>query len=339
MKFGAYDTAQRPLLIAEIGNNHEGDAAFAMDLCEAAVEAGADAVKVQMIEPKRLVRVSQTERIAQLQRFHLDRGVFMDMAARVRSRGRLFFASVFDCDTLADVQSELDAIKIASGDLDFDPLLEIAARSGRPVVLSTGMSTMREISRAVGVIEAALPSGALIVESLAVLHCVSLYPTPLEDANLSAIPRMAKELGVTIGYSDHTLGIEAALVSLALGARVIEKHFTLDKKRSDFRDHALSAEPAELSALARAMRAFDLMTGTGERQEVVADAATRQVARRSIVAARPLAAGTILQPRDLDYVRPAGGLPPSETRALLGRRLTRALATHESIQTADVESP
>src|SRR6185503_15333412 len=125
--------------------------------------------------------------------------------------------------------TELDAIKIASGDLDFDPMLEFAASSGRPVVLSTGMSTMEEIVRAVEVFKAALPRGDSVVDRLAVLHCVSLYPTPLEQANLNAIPIIAKRLGLTTGYSDHTLGIEAAMVALALGARVIEKHFTLDK--------------------------------------------------------------------------------------------------------------
>src|SRR5688572_24249185 len=139
---GTHDTARRPLLIAEIGNNHEGDPGLALELAEAAVAAGADAVKVQIIDPGRLVNVAQSERIAQLTRFRLDPEVFVEMAQRVRSHGRLFMASVFDCASLREMQHQLDAIKIASGDLNFDPLLEIAGSSGRPVILSTGMSTM-----------------------------------------------------------------------------------------------------------------------------------------------------------------------------------------------------
>jgi N,N'-diacetyllegionaminate synthase len=334
---GTHDTAQRPLLIAEIGNNHEGDPAFALELAEAAVEAGADAVKVQIIDPSRLVNVSQGDRVAQLTRFRLDHDVFMEMARRVRNRGRLFVASVFDCATLVELQHELDAIKIASGDLDFDPLLEIAAASNRPIILSTGMSTMDEIVRAVSVIGRGTVAPLAIADRLAVLHCVSLYPTPLAHANLAAIPRIAEEVHVTVGYSDHTLGIEAALVALSFGARIIEKHFTLDKNRSTFRDHALSAEPQELARLAAVMRGFDEMVGSGVRGAPMADAATRAVARRSTVAARLLPAGTELQPSDLDYVRPAGGLPPSEARQLFGRRLRRSVAYHGLINLADVE--
>ena len=339
MIIGTYDTARDPLLIAEIGNNHEGDAGLALELADAAVEAGADAVKVQIIDPPRLVHIAQTERIAQLSRFRLDPEVFMEMARRVRAKGRMFMASVFDCSTLANVQSELDVIKIASGDLDFDPMLEIAAASGKPVVLSTGMSTLREIEHAVDVIRDALPQGATPAERLAVLHCVSLYPTPTEHANLLAIPKLKMRLGLTVGYSDHTLGIESALVALGLGARVIEKHFTLNKNYSKFRDHALSAEPHELRQLSQAMHEFSAMLGDGERAEVTADAATRALARRSIVAVRDLPAGTVLAREHLDYVRPAGGLPPTVTSTVLGRRLRKAIGQHDPIEEANLEAP
>jgi N,N'-diacetyllegionaminate synthase len=337
MIIGSYDTARRPLLIAEIGNNHEGDPQFAFELAEAAVEAGADAVKVQVIDPLRLVNASQTERIAQLTRFRLGQDVFMEIARRVRRRGGLFFASVFDCETLAEMGGELDAIKIASGDINFDPLLRTAAAAGRPVILSTGMARMDEIVRAVGVIADALPPSHVLAQQLAVLHCVSLYPTSLERANLGAIPTIAARLGLTVGYSDHTLGTEAALVAVALGARIIEKHFTLDKARSSFRDHALSAEPEELARLARAIHAFDAMLGSGTRDEAAEDVGARAAARRSIVAAHALDRGTTLEADHLDYVRPAAGLPPPDAGKLLGRRLRRPLARHELIQQSDVE--
>ncbi len=337
MRIGTHDTARRPLLIAEIGNNHEGDPGLALELAHAAVEAGADAVKVQIIDPARLVNIAQADRIAQLERFRLDRAVFVEMARRVRERGCLFIASVFDCTTLLEVHRELDAIKIASGDLDFDPLLEVAASTDRPIILSTGMATMDEIERAVAIIAKGTVAPLVLAERLAVLHCVSLYPTPLEHANLRAIAQLATKIGVTVGYSDHTLGLEAAMVALALGARIIEKHFTLDKTRSSFRDHSLSAEPPELAELAATMRVFDAMIGSGARDGPMVDAGTRSIARRSIVAARSLPQGARLQPSDLDYVRPAEGMPPCETQWLIGRRLRGPVARHALIRKTDVE--
>lgn len=336
MKIGAIDLDKRPLLIAEIGNNHEGNADVAFKLAEAAMEAGADAVKVQIIEPARLVNRSEEQRIAQLTRYRLPRDVFLRMAERVRAKGGLFMASVFDCDSLTQWASELDAIKIASGDLDFDPLLQVAARSGKPIVLSTGMSNLEEIARAAAIVAKELPKGVALTDRLAVLHCVSLYPTPLEQTNLAAMTTLRDRLGVTIGYSDHTLGIVSALVALGLGARIIEKHFSLDKNYSAFRDHALSAEPAEFAELAKAFKAYAPMLGTGLRDGELPDAATRAAARRGIVTSRDIAAGEMLTADDLDYVRPAKGFPPSAAREVIGRRVHAALKAHHVITPEDL---
>jgi N,N'-diacetyllegionaminate synthase len=336
MKIGSFDLAERPFLIAEIGNNHEGSPDVALKLVDAAIEAGADAVKVQLINPLRLVNRSEHQRIAQLSRFRLEREVFLEMARRVRAQGALFMASAFDCDTLQDWIGDLDAIKIASGDLDFDPMLQIAAKSGKPVVVSTGMSTLPEIERAVGVFSTALREGIAADDRLAVLHCVSLYPTPLALANLSAIAELRDRLGVTIGYSDHTLGVTAAIMALGLGARVIEKHFTLDKAYSEFRDHALSAEPGEFSVLAEAVRGYRNILGRGFIGGELADAATRAVARRGIVAAREIAAGATITAADLDYVRPAIGFPPSAAEQVVGRQTRHPLAVHQVIREEDL---
>ena len=336
MKMGTFDLAVRPFLIAEIGNNHEGNPDVALKLADAAVKAGADAVKVQLINPLRLVNRSEEQRIAQLSRFKLERDVFLEMARRVRGQGALFMASAFDCDTLKEWAGDLDAIKIASGDLDFDQMLQVAAASGKPVVLSTGMSTLPEIERAVGVFSTALPKGVSAKDRLAVLHCVSLYPTPLEQANLSAIGELRERLRLTIGYSDHTLGLTASTMALGLGARVIEKHFTLDKNYSEFRDHALSAEPDEFAQLSRAVRSYADILGRGFTDGELADAATRAVARRGIVAARDIAAGVTLAAGDLDFVRPAVGFPPSATAQVVGRKTKNALAVHQVIRAEDL---
>jgi N-acetylneuraminate synthase/N,N'-diacetyllegionaminate synthase len=336
MKIGCFDLAERPFLIAEIGNNHEGNPDLAVKLVDAAVAAGADAVKVQLINPLRLVNRSEAQRIAQLSRFRLERDVFLELARRVREKGALFMASAFDCDTLEDWADDLDAVKIASGDLDFDPMLQAAARCGKPVVLSTGMSTLPEIERAVGVFSTALPPGVAAKDRLAVLHCVSLYPAPLALANLSAIAELRERLGLTIGYSDHTLGVTAATMALGLGARVIEKHFTLDKAYSEFRDHALSAEPAEFAVLAEAVRSFKDILGRGFAGGELADAATRAVARRGIVAAREIAAGDTITAADLDYVRPATGFPPSAAEQVIGRQARKPLALHQVLREEDL---
>lgn len=336
MKIGAIDLDRRPLLIAEIGNNHEGNADVAFKLAEAAMDAGADAVKVQIIDPVRLVNRSEEQRIAQLTRYRLPREVFLEIGSRIRAKGGLFMASVFDCNSLAQWAPELDAIKIASGDLDFDPLLQVAARSGKPVVLSTGMSTLDEIARAADIVAKELPKGVAIADRLAVLHCVSLYPTPLEQTNLAAMATLRDSLGVTIGYSDHTLGIASALVSLGLGARIVEKHFTLDKNYSAFRDHALSAEPAEFAELAKAFKAHAQMVGSGLRDGDLPDAATRAAARRGIVTTREIAAGETLSATDLDYVRPAKGFSPSVAGDVIGRRARVALRAHHVITAEDL---
>lgn len=337
MKIAEFDTNVRPLLIAEIGNNHEGDAALALEMADAAIDAGAGAVKIQIIDPVRLVNRSQAERIAQLERYRLPLDVFIDMGRRVQAKGGLFIASAFDLESLDAIMPHLDAVKIASGDLNFYPLLDRAAASGKPVILSTGMATLDEIREAVMRLSRALPADRTARDAVAILHCVSLYPTPPEQANLAAISTLRAMFDVSIGYSDHTLGTEAAVASLALGARIIEKHFTLDKTRATFRDHALSADPRDMKVLAESLRRFDAMMGHGDRSREMADQDTRAAARRSIVAARKLQAGAVLGEGDLDFVRPGDGLPPPAAASLLGKRLRRSVEVHEQLREADFE--
>ena len=336
MKIGALDTDREVLLIAEIGNNHEGDPKAAMALAERALDCGAHIVKFQLIEPERLVSVEQTERVKQLSRFKLPISVYEDIARRVHARGGLFMASAFDVDTLAAILPTLDAVKIASGDLDFDPLLALAAKSGKPVVLSTGMATLPEIEHAVHAFRAALPKGARIEQRLALLHCVSLYPTKAEQANLLGMATLQRKFGLVTGYSDHVLGIDVAVMALGAGARILEKHFTLDKNTSPFRDHALAADPAELARLAALVRGTKSILGEGAKDESIADRASARAVRRSVVAARALTEGTVLSAADLDYVRPGEGIAPTRAAELIGRRLRRALRRHEPVRLEDL---
>ena len=330
MKIGDCDLSRERMLIAEIGNNHEGDSKLALEMAQAAVEAGADAVKVQLIDPERMVNISQTQRIHQLARFKLPIRTYEEMAQIVRSKGVLFMASALDVDSLQSVSPLLDAVKIASGDLDFPPMLIKAASLGKPIILSTGMGSLDEIRTAVDVIASSLESG-LPADRLALLHCVSLYPVPLAEANLKAIQTLRETFRLTVGYSDHTLGIESAIAALGLGARIIEKHFTLDKTRTTFRDHALSADPVELGRLANVMHEYEAMLGPGGKIISEAERQTAIAARRSIVAARDLPAGTILAEGDLDCIRPRNGLPPSALPALVGKKLRTSLKRHDTL--------
>ncbi len=331
MILGGRDLKRERLLVAEIGNNHEGDAALALEMVAAAAEAGADAVKIQVIEPERLVRACEKERVAQLTRFKLPRAKIQALAELARAKGILFVATPFDPESLAEIADLVAAVKIASGDLDYVQLLSAAARTGKPMILSTGMGTLEEVERAVAAIALNLPAEKTVFDSLALLHCVSAYPTPLHEANLVAIETLAETFGLITGYSDHTLGIEAAIVAACLGARIIEKHFTLDKHRASYRDHALSADPADLSRLAAAIHSLDKMMGDGKKRPGASEQNTLTAARRSVVAARDLPAGAQLTPDDLDFVRPGNGLPPSAARYLVGRRLAVGLKRHEPV--------
>jgi N,N'-diacetyllegionaminate synthase len=336
MLIGERNLDRERILIAEIGNNHEGDPNLALEMAAAAAEAGADVVKVQIIVPERLVNINQTQRIEQLTRFRLSMETFAEMANITHSKGALFMASAFDADSLQEFSPLLDGIKIASGDLDFHPLLVKAAGLGKPLILSTGMSTLAEIKTSVDLIASSLPPG-LLADRLALLHCVSLYPTSLVDANLKVIQTLRETFNLTVGYSDHTLGIESAVASLSLGARIVEKHFTLDKTRTSFRDHALSADPADMRRLADVMHQYDAMLGTGEKTLTEAEVQMGMAARRSIVAVRDLPTGTKLTAHDLDCIRPRNGLSPSALPGLIGRKLRVPLKKHESLLTEHVE--
>jgi sialic acid synthase SpsE len=336
MIIAGHDLSHERMLIAEIGNNHEGDPKLAIEMAAAAAESGADAIKVQLIDPERLVNINQTQRIEQLRRFRLPMQTFEEMAEVARSKGVLFMASAFDVDSLQAISPLLDAIKIASGDMDFHSLLGKAVSLNKPIILSTGMHTLLEIKTSVDFIAASLADGQT-ADRLALLHCVSLYPASLADANLRAIQTLRETFDLTVGYSDHTLGIESAVASLGLGARIVEKHFTLDKTRPTFRDHALSADPADMRHLAEVMHQYEALLGSGEKNISEAEAGTGTAARRSIVAARDLPVGTMLTADDLDCIRPRNGLPPAELPSLIGRKLRVAVKRHDLLSKEQME--
>lgn len=331
-------------IIAEAGVNHNGDLALARWLVDVAAEAGADAVKFQTFRAERLVSPTAPKaeyqrqttdadesQLEMLRRLELSPAAHRELAAYCQQRGLIFLSTPFDEES-ADLLDGLGvpAFKIGSGEITNHPFLEYVARKGKPLILSTGMSYLSEVDEAVWVIRHA---GC---EQLVLLHCVSSYPARPADANLRAMQTMAAAFGVPVGYSDHTPGLEVALAAVALGACVIEKHFTLDRNLPG-PDHRASLEPHELRALIAGIRTVEQALGDGIKRPVPAEADTRAVARRSLAARVDIPAGTVVQPAMLTALRPSSGIHPSLLKHVVGRRTRRPLTAGQFIDWSDLE--
>lgn len=330
MQIGHVDTAEKVLVIAEIGNNHEGSQSRAEEMIRRAAYSGADAVKFQTIIPELLVEPGQTDRLVQLKRLCLPPEAFPRLKTVADSCGVVFLSTPFDLESVALLTPLVPAFKVASADNDFHPLLEAVAATQKPILLSTGLADLHQIASARDVIKQTW-AARHFSGKLALLHCVASYPTPPEQANLCAIRQLAS-LAETVGYSDHTPGIEAAVLSVALGARIIEKHFTLDKTCSDFRDHQLSADPRDMEVLVRQIRHTESLLGEGELQPMPCEASVAAQARRSAVATADLPQGAVLGREHVAWLRPGGGIPPSCANELLRKRLRQAVRLGQRIE-------
>jgi N-acetylneuraminate synthase len=342
--------AKRTLIIAEAGVNHNGSLDLALQLVDAAADAGADVVKFQTFKAGNLVTAQarkadyqvtntgqsggQMEMLRGLELAPSDHHVLL---ARCRKKGIRFMSTAFDSDCLAFLSTlEMPAVKIPSGDITHAPLLLESARLGLPLIVSTGMSTLADIEMALGVIafaltrrgsptgrsdfEAALssPEGqAALLARVTLLHCVTEYPAPPTSVNLNAMDTMAQAFSLPVGYSDHTEGTAVSLAAVARGASVIEKHFTLDRTLPG-PDHAASLEPQELRAMVADIRIIEEAMGGTSKRPAAAEIGNRAVARRSIVAARHIAQGEPLTMEALAFKRPGTGIPPTEAWDLIG---------------------
>lgn len=309
------------MVIAEIGNNHEGDFELAKEMIDAAAEAGADAVKFQTITPNRLVSIREQERIRQLQKFAFDRDQFAALKERADEKNVIFLSTPFDLETVDWLNPLVPAFKIASGDNDFWPLLDKIASTGKPVILSLGLGKIKDATQIASFFKKVWRNSEIAFPGLALLHCVVSYPTPDDQANLRNIMKI--ELGqVTPGYSDHTLGIKAAELAVACGARIIEKHFTLNKNYSDFRDHKLSADPSELKALIKAIADVEKFLGKTDDHLGICEKENATAVSRSIASNRDIHTGETISIADICWVRPRKGLKPGEENLIIGRKLS-----------------
>lgn len=324
---------QPVFVIAEAGVNHNGDLKMAQALIDVAAAAGADAVKFQTFRADLLATANAPKAEYQLQttgdaesqfemlrRLELSADAHRELQSYCHERGVIFLSTPFD-EEAVDLLDELGvpAFKISSGDLTNSPLLEYVASKGKPVILSTGMSELSELIEAVSVLNTA---GC---ENPVLLHCVSNYPAGASEVNLRAMQTMRSAFDVPVGFSDHTEGIDVALAAVALGACVIEKHFTLDRTLPG-PDHRASLEPAELRELVQSIRRVEAALGSGRKVPSASEIETAKVARRSLVAARNIPAGATLERDMVAMRRPGTGMSPAMRGTLLGRRAAREIS-------------
>ena len=335
MRIGDIDLSARTLIVAEIGNNHEGDFEVAKLLVQQAADAGADAVKFQTIRAEKLLALSEQDRIQRYKCYELSDAQFVELAQLAKSAGLLFLSTPFDVNSVDLLDELVPAFKVASGDLNNYPFLAHVARKGKPILLSTGMATEDEIAKALETIESTL--SIPVAKQVVLLHCVSGYPTPIEQANLLSIPYLRDQFRVRIGYSDHTLGIAVSQAAVALGACVIEKHFTYRKENQSFRDHALSADPTEMKELVSNIRLIEGSLGEYDKRVMDCERDNRIEMRRSLAARKPISRGEIITEEAITFLRPATGISPEKLSSVIGRRVIRSIAEGAIIQEKDIE--
>ncbi|MEW6172010.1 MAG: N-acetylneuraminate synthase family protein [Bacillota bacterium] len=335
MRINGFEIGKSCFIIAEIGNNHEGDFETAKMLVEQAAEAGVNAVKFQTLRAEKLVARSEEQRFLQLIKFELSNDQYRELAALSKSKGLIFISTPFDFES-ADMLDELVPVfKIASGDLTNHALIDHVARKDKPVFLSTGMGTDEEIAEALETIKSA--STIPLKEKVVLLHCISSYPTPIDQANLLSIPYLRERFNVLTGYSDHTLGALACQTAVALGACVIEKHFTYRKKDQVFRDHHLSLEPGEMAELVENIRQIEKSLGQPLKGVMDCERANQEPMRRSVAARRALRAGEIITRESITFLRPANGIPARHWLSVIGRRVLRDIQEGMILREEDLQ--
>ena len=334
------DKTSHVLIIAEAGVNHNGSLSLAKRLADVAKEAGADIVKYQVFKSEKLVSEtaskaeyqkketrSNESQLDMLRKLELTFPEFKELKEYCDSVGIDFLATSFDEESTAFLGEELriPLFKIPSGEMDNYPYLVQVAQYGRPVVVSTGMAQLEEVVESIRVLR---KHGA---SDITVLHCNTQYPTPFEDVNLRAMPELGAKLNVRFGYSDHTPGIEVPVAAVAMGATVIEKHFTLNKSLEG-PDHKASLDPDELKAMVSAIRHVEIALGSKEKTASPSETANKSAARKSIVASRAIKSGETFTWDNLTTMRPGDGLSPMLWPQVLGTKARRDFAEHEMIE-------
>lgn len=326
-------------IIAEAGVNHNGSIEIARKMIDAAVFSGVDAIKFQTFKAEKIVcknvekaeyqieNTGSTEtQYEMLKKLELSADMHEELTAYCRERNILFLSTPFDIDSIKLLSDmNMPIFKIPSGEITNLPYLYEIAKQRRKVILSTGMSNLEEVREAVKILKV---NGAL---DITLLHCNTQYPTPISDVNLLAMVKMKEELDVPVGYSDHTLGIEIPLAAVALGACVIEKHFTLDRKMAG-PDHKASLEPQELKQMVDGIRKIEQALGNGTKQVSPSEQNNRNIVRKSIVAKEKIQKDEVFTEKNLTTKRPGTGLSPMRWNEIIGMKSDRNYEVDEMIQ-------
>lgn len=329
------------LIIAEAGVNHNGDLDLAKQMIDVAVDAGADLVKFQTFSADRLatrdvkkadyqsVNMGSAETQHQmLSRLELSANMHHELIAYCAKRNIGFFSTGFDIESVNFLISlDINRFKIPSGEITNLPYLRHIGKFGKRIIISTGMATLGDIEAAINVLEQAGTPRSLIT----VLHCTTEYPTPMSEVNLHAMKSIQAAFGVAVGYSDHTAGIEVAIAAVVLGATVIEKHFTLDKNLPG-PDHKASLEPDELKAMIAAIRNIEIALGDGIKRPTPSESYNKPMARKSLVASKPIMAGEVLSDENISIKRSGTGISPMNWDDVIGRKAVRDFALDELIE-------
>ena len=322
--------AKHVMIIAEAGVNHNGSMENAFRLVDAAADAGVDYIKFQTFKAEELVsssakkadyqiqntRNSEETQLQMLQKLELSQEQHAELIAYCQQNNIQFFSTAFDLDSLEYLHEVgLKMVKIPSGEITNLPYLRKAASLFRQVILSTGMTTISEIKDAVTVFtDAGIPK-----ENITILHCNTEYPTPMDDVNLKAMLHIQEVFGTEVGYSDHTLGIEVPIAAVALGASIVEKHFTLDKKMNG-PDHSASLEPDELKAMVSAIRNLEkALSGSGMKEVSPSEQKNLAIARKSIVATKEIHKGELFTEKNIGVKRPGTGISPMKWDEVIGK--------------------
>jgi len=315
-------------IIAEAGVNHNGSIDFAKNLIDVAVNSGADAVKFQTFKAKNLVSVnapkaeyqkqttnSSESQFNMIKKLELNEDIHKELIAYCKEVNITFLSTPFDNESANLLfKLGLQIFKIASGEITNLPFLKHIGSLNKKIILSTGMSTLEEIAGAITI----LTDSGSQKENITVLHATTMYPTPMEDVNLNAMQTIKNKFNVSVGYSDHTLGIEVDIAAVAMGATIIEKHFTLDKKMEG-PDHKASLEPDELKSMVDAIRNIEKAMGDGVKRPAISEKSNIDIARKSIVANKEIKKGQIFSENNITTKRPGTGTSPMEWDFIIGK--------------------
>ncbi|NVK04786.1 MAG: N-acetylneuraminate synthase family protein [Flavobacteriia bacterium] len=323
-----------PLLIAEIGGNHEGDFEYAKRLCQLAIDTDVDMVKFQIYTGDSLVsRMESPTRNAHFKKFELSREQHIELARMVTDAGLMYTSSVWDLEAMKWIDEYIPIYKIGSGDLTAYPVLRATAATNKPIILSTGLSTEKEVVEAVDFIQEC-NSIYKDPNHLAVLQCTSMYPINPGDAHLNVMARYKELTGLTIGYSDHTEGSKALQYAVAIGAEVLEFHFTDSRDGKVFRDHKVSLTPTEVKELILEIKFIQTLSGSADKvpTQIELENGHELSFRRAVYPLTDLPAGTVLSEENLTVLRPNHGIDAREYDNVIGKTLKTAVQAHQKLE-------